>query len=158
SYHSALAVTALIFVSAWVSAWVSGCAGSKPSTIQTAYRDRSADIRFKKVCAIAINPDENLRHNIVDAMVKNIADSVPSYTFVAQEPLRGRDKVKQLVPASDCDGAVVVSIVSASTNQNAPSAAGEQQDMWGNYGNMMYMMNGPNYLKDAKDVVVQTNI
>src|SRR5262249_15474941 len=109
------------------------------------------------VCVIAVHPDDNARHQIEDAMVGKIKDSVASYTFVPHDVLRDRDKVVALVQASPCDGAIAVRVLDPTKDQSDPEARpNPSTTMWTDTAWSSSVMVDPDYFKAAKEVLVDT--
>jgi len=139
---------------------LAACGGAK-SRITTSWRDpTNTSLRFHKIVAIAIHPDEKVRRSMEDAMVRHIASSVPSYTLVPYEALVDREKVRQILQATEYDGALVMRIINVEGESTTP-AAGEaqpQSNMFAYVGWAASIVNDSNYLKANKDVFVEIDL
>jgi hypothetical protein len=96
----------------------------------------------KKVAALVISQDENLRMSSEEALVRELAavgvkDAVAAYRLVPREELQDAVKAKPWFDRAGVEGVVTLRLVSAETERNYPStywAAPAYSSFWGYYG------------------------
>jgi hypothetical protein len=96
----------------------------------------------RKVAALVISQDENLRMSSEEALVRELAtvgvkDAVAAYRLVPKEELQDAVKAKPWFERAGVEGVVALRLVRAETEQNYPAtywAAPAYSSFWGYYG------------------------
>src|SRR5262249_21352013 len=144
--------------------WAAACGSSAPSQIQSTWKDpQTTSVRFKKVVALAVHPDENTREAIERAIVKRMPNAVASYTFVPHADLADREKVKAAIQATDADGVVVVRVLNVDTEQTPVAGGGDEwgqgtTSLWEHYEGTMGTSLDPTAVQTMRNVTIRTDI
>jgi hypothetical protein len=96
----------------------------------------------RKVAALVISQDENLRVSSEEALVRELTaigvkDAVAAYRLVPREELQDAVKAKPWFERAGVEGVVTLRLVRAETERNYPStywAAPAYSSFWGYYG------------------------
>jgi len=117
----------------------------------------------KKVAALVITNDDNLRVSAEEALKREIAargpSSVAAYTLVPKEELRDKDKARPWFERAGVDGVVAMRVVSVDTETTygaviwSSSYYGNFWDYYGTSWNSVYMIGNA---RQRKTVAVET--
>jgi len=121
----------------------------------------------KKVAALVITNDDNLRVSAEEALKREIAargpSSVAAYTLVPKEELRDKDKARPWFERAGVDGVVAMRVVSVDTETTygaviwSSSYYGNFWDYYGTSWNSVYMIGTPiGNARQRKTVAVET--
>lgn len=112
-------------------------AGCQTTQLETAWKDPSVtSLQFTKVAVLALNSNPGERRAQEVELVKQIRDAhgVVTYTFVPDEVLRDRERVKQLVRDSGADALAVLRLIeSEQRTQYVPGSSSYWGDGYGYY-------------------------
>ena len=149
-----------------VALGVSSIASAGPKFTSTWKAPEAAGVTFmgKKVAALIINPDENLRVSGEEALVRELAaigltQGVASYRIVPKEELRDPEKAKGWYERSGVEGVVAMRLVSAGTRTTwTPSVwtSPYYSSFWGYYGYGWGSVYDPGYTWTDTVVVIET--
>src|SRR5262249_19730131 len=138
------------------------CGGAQSNTkLQSSWIDPNvpAQGKFNHVVCLAINRNEPVRRSMGNAMVQQIQGAEPSYTFITQDELSDRDKVREDIAKAGFDGVVVMRIVNVSNEAGVQTSAAtaENSDLWTYYSAAAPEASDPS-MQTAKLVSVETNV
>lgn len=132
-------ITAIAIVSAVVLA-----AGPKFTSTWKAPEAAGVSFAGKKMAALIISDDQDLRISGEEALVRELAaiglpQALASYRIVPREELRDVDKAKRWYERAGVDGVVAMRLVKADTRETPASsawstAASPYGTLWGYYG------------------------
>jgi len=133
---------ALVTAAAALSLSAALAAGPKFVSTWKAPEAAATSFAGRKVAALIISDDQNLRVSGEEALVRELADvgvpgAVASYRIVPREELRDADKAKGWYERAGADGVVAMRLVKADTRQTwTPSmwSTPAYSTLWGYYG------------------------
>lgn len=149
-----------------VALGLSSTAAAGPKFTSTWKAPEAAGVTFrgKKVAALIINPDQDLRVSGEEALVRELAaigltQAVASYRMVPKEELRDPEKAKGWYERAGVDGVVAMRLVSTGTRQTwTPSVwtSPYYSSFWGYYGYGWGSVYDPGYTWTDTVVVIET--
>ena len=122
-------------------------------------------VRFagKKVAALVITTDENLRMSIEEQLVRELAtrsiQGIPTYRMIPKEVLTSSEQARPWFERSGVEGVVSLRPVSAETQVNyAPSVwtTTSYSTLWGYYGYGWTSVYSPGGMRKDTTLVVET--
>ena len=145
---------------------VSAVASAGPKFTSTWKAPEAAGISFagKKVAALIISKDENLRISGEEALVRELAaigvpGGVASYRIVPREELKDPAKARVWYERSGAEGVVAMRLVSADVRRTwTPSTwtTPYYSTLWGYYGYGWGSVYDPGYLREDMVAVIET--
>lgn len=138
--------------------WLGGCETTSVTTVWKSPEPMPAE-PFKKVVALVLNASPGERRAGEDELARQIrsAEGVAAYTFIPDEDLTDRPKIKALLISNGFDGAAVIRLVASdrTTTYVAPSVEYGSQGFYGpNYAQTPVYRSG----YTVTDVVVRAEI
>lgn len=144
-----------------------GCASAAFVSTRAEPIVRPVNFRGKRVAAIVVSADENLRHTVEDALAREIskrgAQGTPSYRTVKGEPPEGEAAARKILEEADIEGAVLMRVVSSvEENRDSPGSdryRGPRYRSFYRYWEWSWAMAyDPSYLRTDGAVLVETLI
>jgi hypothetical protein len=127
-----------ILVLAGAALWLAACA--TPTTLENTWRSPSltGPVHFKKVLAVAMVEDPDLRRRAEDEIVSHLRsdDALPTRAVIPDAELGDVERAKARLAAGGFDGAVVMRPVAVEERVKYSSAyiANDYDSFWGYYG------------------------
>lgn len=137
---------------------LAGCAANTRLTSTWSDPSETGPLNFQKVLVVVASADQELRNRVegqISVMMKQ-TEGVPAYMAIPESAIRDTSKVKEILLSNDYDGAIVVRLVSATTETTwvDTSYAG----FWGYYGWLWPTVGSPGYLRTDTRVKLETKV
>lgn len=137
---------------------LAGCAANTRMTSTWSDPSVTGPLNFKKVLVVVASADPELRNRVegqISVMMKQ-TEGVPAYLAIPESAIRDTGKVKEILLGNGYDGAIVVRLVSATTETTRVDTS--YAGFWGYYGWVWPAVGSPGYLRTDTRVKLETKV